>query len=77
MHTLAELNWLNNKVLDMRSKCIKYYDSMGGKNSKGINALRDYQQAEHKDKKESNLDLSDWTSQYPENIPQQMNASDC
>ncbi|XP_066279603.1 sentrin-specific protease 2-like isoform X2 [Branchiostoma lanceolatum] len=38
---------------------------------------RDYQQAEHKDKKESNLDLSDWTSQYPENIQQQMNASDC
>ncbi|XP_078656292.1 uncharacterized protein LOC144902622 isoform X1 [Branchiostoma floridae x Branchiostoma belcheri] len=64
-------------VLDMRNKCIKYYDSMGGKNNKGINALRDYLQAEHKDKKGSNLDLSGWTSQYPENIPQQMNGSDC
>ncbi|XP_078571968.1 uncharacterized protein LOC144859306 isoform X1 [Branchiostoma floridae x Branchiostoma japonicum] len=64
-------------VLDMRNKCIKYYDSMGGRNDKGINALRDYLQAEHKDKKGSNLDLSGWTSQYPENIPQQMNGSDC
>ncbi|CAH1238982.1 SENP2 [Branchiostoma lanceolatum] len=64
-------------VLDMRNKCIKYYDSMGGKNNKGINALRDYLQAEHKDKKGANLDLSGWTSQYPENIPQQMNGSDC
>eukprot|EP00058_Branchiostoma_floridae_P025288 XP_002610778.1 hypothetical protein BRAFLDRAFT_126316 [Branchiostoma floridae] len=71
-----EVHWCM-AVIDIRRKCIKYYDSMGGPNDDGINALWKYLEVEHERKTGKKLDLSKWTSLYPENIPKQTNSSDC
>lgn len=64
-------------VIDFRSKTIKYYDSMGAKNNKCLEALANYLVEEHKDKKKSEYDMSQWKLENVKNIPQQMNGSDC
>lgn len=38
---------------------------------------RNYLNEEHKDKKGSPYDLSDWNFLHNKNLPQQMNGSDC
>lgn len=64
-------------VIDFRHSTIRYYDSMGGQNPKCLEALRKYLQEESRDKKQKELDLSDWTYETVKDIPQQMNGSDC
>lgn len=64
-------------VIDFRSKMIKYYDSMGASNNKCLEALLNYLVEEHKDKKKSTYDVSEWKLENVRNIPQQMNGSDC
>lgn len=64
-------------IIDFRDKTIKYYDSMGGPNQKCLSALLDYLKQEHKDKKKSDYDISDWKTSSVKEIPQQMNGSDC
>jgi len=64
-------------VIDLATKEIRYYDSMGGNNQKCLNALKSYIQEEHKDKKQSPLDLEGWHYECVKDIPQQMNGSDC
>lgn len=58
-------------------KAIRYYDSMGGRNQECLTSLRAYIEAESLDKKKAALDTSDWTVECVEDIPQQMNGSDC
>jgi len=64
-------------VVDMDMKEIKYYDSMGGNNSRCLSALLKYLNEEHKVKKGSPLDMDEWETTLMKDIPQQMNGSDC
>ncbi|XP_064490394.1 sentrin-specific protease 1-like [Ornithodoros turicata] len=64
-------------VIDFRSKTIQYYDSMGGSNQECLKALRDYLKDESLDKRQANLDMSEWTLETVKGVPQQMNGSDC
>lgn len=64
-------------VIDFRHNTIRYYDSMGGKNDECLKTLRDYLQEESRDKRQKELDLSNWTCEAVKDIPHQMNGSDC
>lgn len=64
-------------LVDFRDKTIKYFDSMGGRNMKCLSLLLDYIKEEHKDKKKSEFDVTDWKTICMRDIPQQMNGSDC
>lgn len=64
-------------IVDFRNKSIRYYDSMGGANNKCLEALAHYLKCEHKDKKGSDFDMSGWQKECVDDIPQQMNGSDC
>ena len=70
------LHW-SLAALDMDAKSITYYDSMGVNNEAALTELADYLCEEHKAKKETELDMSEWKKVIAENIPQQMNGSDC
>ncbi|XP_071762887.1 sentrin-specific protease 1 isoform X1 [Centroberyx gerrardi] len=66
-------------VVDFRKKAIMYFDSMGGNNDEACRILLEYLQQESKDKKGKALDTSGWSlhSKRRNEIPQQMNGSDC
>ncbi|KAL1490382.1 hypothetical protein ABEB36_013091 [Hypothenemus hampei] len=64
-------------IIDFRDNSIRYYDSMGSPNNKCLDALRRYLEAEHLDKKGISYNTSEFTLENMENIPQQMNGSDC
>lgn len=65
-------------AINFKEKRVEYYDSMGGKNTSCVNNLKSYLQDEHKSKKGSEIDLSEWTTYTPGNsIPQQDNIYDC
>ncbi|KAL1020885.1 hypothetical protein UPYG_G00005960 [Umbra pygmaea] len=66
-------------VVDLRKKSVTYFDSMGGNNDEACRILLQYLQQESKDKKGKHLDTSYWTLQSKKRneIPQQMNGSDC
>ncbi|XP_033843712.1 sentrin-specific protease 2 isoform X2 [Periophthalmus magnuspinnatus] len=66
-------------VIDLKSKTVKTYDSMGQRHDDVCKLLLFYIQEEHKVKKGRDLDVSKWTvcSMRPSEIPQQKNGSDC
>ncbi|XP_036447969.1 sentrin-specific protease 1 [Colossoma macropomum] len=66
-------------VVDFRKKSITYFDSMGGNNDEACRILLKYLKQENEDKRGQDLDTSDWTLQSKKRneIPQQMNGSDC
>ena len=64
-------------IVAPKDKSIRYYDSMGGQNSACLDGLRSYMEAESLDKRKQALDTSDWVLECVEDIPQQMNGSDC
>ncbi|KAM9855422.1 sentrin-specific protease 1 [Aulostomus maculatus] len=66
-------------VVDFRKKAVMYFDSMGGNNDEACRILFNYLQQESKDKKGKDLVTSGWTlhSKKCNEIPQQMNGSDC
>eukprot|EP00092_Neocalanus_flemingeri_P025291 GFUD01027423.1.p1 GENE.GFUD01027423.1~~GFUD01027423.1.p1 ORF type:complete len:678 (+),score=252.81 GFUD01027423.1:55-2088(+) len=64
-------------TIDMTSKVITYYDSMGGNNTNCLKCLADYLKEEHLAKKGTPLDLANWSQVIAKQIPQQMNGSDC
>lgn len=64
-------------IVDFKKKSIQYYDSMGGNNLKCLNAVKQYLCDECKDKKNQQFDLNGWSTEIVEDIPQQMNGSDC
>ncbi|XP_066269216.1 sentrin-specific protease 1-like [Branchiostoma lanceolatum] len=71
-------------VVDFRSKSIRYYDSLGGRNDSCIENIRKYLQALQADeryraltKDTSDVVVSDWTADYPQNTPRQVNGYDC
>uniref|UniRef100_A0A8D0FTQ5 SUMO specific peptidase 1 n=1 Tax=Strix occidentalis caurina TaxID=311401 RepID=A0A8D0FTQ5_STROC len=66
-------------VVDFRKKTITYYDSMGGINSEACRILLQYLKQESLDKKRKEFDTNGWSllSKKSQEIPQQMNGSDC
>ncbi|KAM0788029.1 hypothetical protein ACM66B_006228 [Microbotryomycetes sp. NB124-2] len=64
-------------AINVRDKRIEYYDSLNGTNPAVFKRLRDYIAEEHRVKKGTELDLSDWIDYTDENVPQQSNSSDC
>lgn len=66
-------------IVDFREKTIKYYDSMGGAGRRCLEALYNYLKSEYRDKKGGELSMSGWQLECmsPDEIPQQMNGSDC
>jgi sentrin-specific protease 1 len=65
-------------VINLKDKQFEYYDSMGNSGSTCIQNLRLYIADEHRSKKGSEIDLSDWKNHSPGNtIPQQNNIYDC
>ncbi|KAK2510720.1 Senp1 [Columba guinea] len=66
-------------VVDFRKKSITYYDSMGGINSEACRILLQYLKQESLDKRRKELDTNGWSllSKKSQEIPQQMNGSDC
>ncbi|NWU91950.1 SENP1 protease, partial [Upupa epops] len=66
-------------VVDFRKKTITYYDSMGGINSEACRILLQYLKQESLDKKRKEFDTNGWSllSKRSQEIPQQMNGSDC
>ncbi|KAK6471211.1 sentrin-specific protease 1 isoform X1 [Huso huso] len=66
-------------VVDLRKKSICYFDSMGGTNDEACRILLQYLKQESQDKRNTSLDLGGWQLQCRRRneIPQQMNGSDC
>uniref|UniRef100_A0A8C2VY50 SUMO specific peptidase 1 n=2 Tax=Chinchilla lanigera TaxID=34839 RepID=A0A8C2VY50_CHILA len=66
-------------VVDFRKKNITYYDSMGGINNEACRILLQYLKQESVDKKRKEFDTNGWQlfSKKSQEIPQQMNGSDC
>uniref|UniRef100_A0A8C6IJU1 SUMO1/sentrin specific peptidase 1 n=1 Tax=Mus spicilegus TaxID=10103 RepID=A0A8C6IJU1_MUSSI len=66
-------------VVDFRRKSITYYDSMGGINNEACRILLQYLKQESVDKKRKEFDTNGWQlfSKKSQEIPQQMNGSDC
>ncbi|XP_066993431.1 sentrin-specific protease 1 isoform X2 [Anabrus simplex] len=64
-------------AVDFRKKSIRYYDSMGAPNRTCLEALMGYLEEEMMDKKKEKFDRTGWTTENVQNIPQQMNGSDC
>jgi len=51
---------LDGQVVDVRQRLIRYFDSMLGDNTEGMNALRQYLADEHLDKKKTELNIDVW-----------------
>lgn len=66
-------------VVDFRKKTISYYDSMGGSNDEACRILLRYLKEECVDKRRVEFNASGWVlgSKRSQDIPQQMNGSDC
>ncbi|KAJ7317685.1 hypothetical protein JRQ81_003847 [Phrynocephalus forsythii] len=66
-------------VIDFRKKTITYFDSMGGSNNEACKILLQYLKQESLDKKRKEFDTNGWMllSKRSQEIPQQMNGSDC
>ncbi|XP_034530765.1 sentrin-specific protease 2 isoform X2 [Notolabrus celidotus] len=66
-------------VIDLKSKTVKSYDSMGQRHEDICSLLLLYLKEEHKAKKGRELDSAKWTvgSLRSTEIPQQKNGSDC
>uniref|UniRef100_A0A8C3TFX5 SUMO specific peptidase 2 n=1 Tax=Chelydra serpentina TaxID=8475 RepID=A0A8C3TFX5_CHESE len=79
IQTLRNHHWLNDEVIDVRRKTIKYFDSMGQRGHSICEILLQYLQEESKTKRNLDIDPSEWTlySMKSHEIPQQLNGSDC
>lgn len=66
-------------VIDLKSKTVKSYDSMGQRHDDICSLLLHYLKEEHKAKKDRELDETKWTVGILKSteIPQQKNGSDC
>lgn len=69
----------NNASLHEKLKRIQFFDSMGSSGRPYLQGLLQYLEDEHKDKKKSQLDTSDWelVPCDSDTCPQQENGFDC
>ncbi|KAL1409674.1 hypothetical protein Q8F55_003670 [Vanrija albida] len=66
-------------VINFKQRRIEYYDSLTDpdRRYKVFKTLRGYLESEHKEKKGSPFDLSNWRDQFDPNTPKQNNFTDC
>ena len=64
-------------LINLKKKCVNFYDSMGSDKNDILKALLNYLEKEHMHKKNSPFDTSDFTLENVKEIPKQMNGSDC
>ena len=64
-------------IINLKKKGVFFYDSMGSDKNDILKALLKYLQSEHKNKKNSDFDTSDFHLENVKEIPKQMNGSDC
>eukprot|EP00188_Purpureofilum_apyrenoidigerum_P005485 Plantae.Rhodophyta-Purpureofilum_apyrenoidigerum.ctg7175.p1 GENE.Plantae.Rhodophyta-Purpureofilum_apyrenoidigerum.ctg7175~~Plantae.Rhodophyta-Purpureofilum_apyrenoidigerum.ctg7175.p1 ORF type:complete len:646 (+),score=113.60 Plantae.Rhodophyta-Purpureofilum_apyrenoidigerum.ctg7175:535-2472(+) len=76
---LSNTHW-TCAVIDMRSRQLSYYDSLGGQNEKVLRNLGKWLEDESQDKKKTKLSLEEegWSYDCPgHKVPQQENCDDC
>lgn len=64
-------------VINLRDKCLSYYDSLHGEDHNCLKHLAWYVRDEAKDKKKLDLDISKWPRLFPKDVPRQENGFDC
>ncbi|KPV77041.1 uncharacterized protein RHOBADRAFT_12319, partial [Rhodotorula graminis WP1] len=64
-------------AVNLKLKRFEYYDSFGKPAAFVYERLRNWLVEEHRNRKKSEIDLSDWTDYWYEDVPQQQNVSDC
>jgi sentrin-specific protease 1 len=64
-------------VIDFRKCCIRYYDSMKGVNQQCLQVLANYLPQESQDKLKKSFSMNGWQYETVQEIPEQMNGSDC
>ncbi|KAA1468571.1 cysteine proteinase [Dentipellis sp. KUC8613] len=64
-------------AINFRQKRVESYDSMGMNRREVHKLLREYIDAEHRNKKKKPFDFTGWQDYSPENTPQQENGYDC
>ncbi|GAA6054994.1 hypothetical protein JCM3770_000483 [Rhodotorula araucariae] len=78
---IVPINHNNNHwccaAINIKLKRFEYYDSFGTPAEFVYARLRDWLAEEHRNRKKSEIDLSDWTNYWLEDVPQQNNISDC
>ncbi|KAK7463847.1 hypothetical protein VKT23_007183 [Stygiomarasmius scandens] len=70
------MHW-TGAAINFRRKRIESYDSMGMDRSMVYKRLRNYLDAEHKNKKKTPFDFTDWVDYTLNDTPQQENGYDC
>ncbi|KAI0321677.1 cysteine proteinase [Amylostereum chailletii] len=70
------MHWTGAAV-NFRRKRIESYDSMGSKNKHVFQVIRSYLNDEHKSKKKTPFDFTDWVDYTLPDTPQQENGYDC
>ncbi|BGP37213.1 hypothetical protein JCM10449v2_001118 [Rhodotorula kratochvilovae] len=64
-------------AINIKLKRFEYYDSFGTPAEFVYERLRNWLAEEHRNRKKSEIDLSEWTDYWLEDVPQQNNISDC
>ncbi|GAA5873304.1 hypothetical protein JCM3774_005936 [Rhodotorula dairenensis] len=64
-------------AINIREKRFEYYDSLGSPRDFVYKSLREWLAEEHKSRKGTEIDLSDWEDYWDPNVPRQGNANDC
>ena len=64
-------------VVDVTDKCVNYYDPFHMKNEKCLGLLREFLILEYLDKKQQELDISEWQYKCIADSPIQRNSYDC
>ncbi|EIE20629.1 cysteine proteinase [Coccomyxa subellipsoidea C-169] len=64
-------------LIDLVAQEIVYFDSLGGREDKILRALRSYIADEYRDKRNAEVDTSEWPIRYPRDVPLQQNGCDC
>ncbi|GAA5979097.1 hypothetical protein JCM10908_002803 [Rhodotorula pacifica] len=70
------MHWCCSAV-NLREKRFEYYDSLGSPREFVYKTLRKWLQEEHKSRKGTEIDLSDWENYWDKNVPKQNNINDC
>ncbi|TKA57179.1 hypothetical protein B0A53_01135 [Rhodotorula sp. CCFEE 5036] len=72
----SNMHWCCAAV-NIKEKRFEYYDSMGKPRDFVYQALRKWLKEEHKSRKGTEIDLSDWEDYWDPEVPRQSNADDC